>query len=248
MAGASAGSALKGATTSRILNSLAYAFANRASDVTTAATGDLIPIIDISADYAVKFADAANVAEMISGQSLTATITGNVTGNVTGAINPSVALTKGAGVAGMETYVSSVGTVGTLKTTRILIDLTGLVGSATDVDIIGDSAAASAHMGQITAAINGTIVGGQVTCLEVPAGGTADINFYSANESTGAQDALASSLTETVLIDAGGSWTSGASKGMTALPPANDYLYVANGAASGGTFTAGKFLIELFGT
>jgi len=92
------------------------------------------------------------------------------------------------------------------------------------------------------------MVGGQVTCLEVPAGGTDDIDFYSANESTGAQDALVTGLTETVLITSGGAWTSGASKGMTTVPPANDYLYIANGAAAGGTFTAGKFLIELYGS
>lgn len=81
----------------------------------------------------------------------------------------------------------------------------------------------------------------------MPSGGTADINFYAATESTGAQDALATSLTETVLIDSGGAWTSGLSRGMTTVPPADGYLYIANGAAAGGTFTAGKFLIELFG-
>lgn len=157
-------------------------------------------------------------------------------------------MTKGAGVSAMETYASGVLLNGTLKTTRIIVDLTGLVGSATDLDIIGNTGgAASAHIGQVTAALNGTMVGGCVTCLEVPAGGSADIDFYSANESTGAQDGLVTSLTETVLITAGGAWTSGAVKGMTTVPPANDYLYICNGAASGGTFTAGKFLIELFG-
>jgi hypothetical protein len=64
---------------------------------------------------------------------------------------------------------------------------------------------------------------------------------------TGAQDVDVTTLTETVLVTSGGAWTSGASKGMTTVPPANDYLYICNGAASGGTFTAGKFLIELFG-
>ncbi len=204
-----------------------------------------------AASKAVVLGASKEIATITSATitTMTGNVTGDVTGNVTGTINPSVTLTKGAGVSAMETYLSSVNTTGVIKTTRILIDLTGLVGSATDVDIIGNSGGtASAHLGQITAAVNGTIVGGQVTCLEVPAGGTADINFYSANESTGAQDALASALTETVLIDAGGAWTSGSSKGMTALPPANDYLYIANGAASGGTFSAGKFLIELFGS
>jgi hypothetical protein len=34
---------------------------------------------------------------------------------------------------------------------------------------------------------------------------------------------------------------------MTGLPTANDYLYIVNGEAAGGTFTAGKFLIEFYG-
>lgn len=159
-----------------------------------------------------------------------------------------VVMIKGAGVSNMETYASGVFLNGTLKTTRILVDLTGLVGSATDLDIIGNTGgAASANMGRITAALNGTIVGGRVTCLEVPAGGATDIDFYSAAEGTGAQDAGIATLTETALVTSGGAWTSGASKGMTAVPAANDYLYMVNGTASGGTFTAGKFLIELFG-
>jgi hypothetical protein len=158
-------------------------------------------------------------------------------------------LTPGAGVSAAETNKSGISIAGDLIHTRLVVDLTGLVGSATDLDIIGNTGgAASAHFGQITAAKSGTIVGGKVTCLEVPAGGTADIDFYSANESTGAQDALVTSLVETVLITAGGAWTSGAVKGMTTVPPANDYLYITNGAAAGGTFTAGKFLIELWGT
>jgi hypothetical protein len=89
-----------------------------------------------------------------------------------------------------------------------------------------------------------------VTCLEVPAGGTADLDFYSSNVSTGTQDVIITDAalgTETALVTSGGAWTSGASKGMTSLPTANDYLYITNGAASGGTFSAGKFLIELFG-
>lgn len=60
--------------------------------------------------------------------------------------------------------------------------------------------------------------------------------------------AVVTTLTETALVTSGGAWTSGAVKGMTALPPVNDYLYIVNGEGSaGGTFTAGKFLIELYG-
>jgi hypothetical protein len=180
---------------------------------------------------------------------LDATTTQTITGTKTfsGTLTSGAQLSRGAGVDTAESYATSVTREGGLIVTKIVVDLSTLIGSATDTDIIGESAAASCHWGQITAAVNGTIIGGRVTCLEVPAGGTADINFYSANESTGAQDALATSLTETVLIDAGGAWTSGATKGMTTVPPANDYLYIANGAAAGGTFSAGKFEIVLFG-
>ncbi len=157
-------------------------------------------------------------------------------------------LSKGSGVSSAETYAVGVTKNGTLITTRIVVDLTGLVGSATDLDIIGNTGgAANCHWGRITTALSGAMVGGRVTCLEVPAGGATDIDFYSAVEATGAQDALVTGLTETALVTSGGAWTSGAVKGMTAVPAANDYLYIANGAASGGTFTAGKFLIELFG-
>jgi hypothetical protein len=131
-----------------------------------------------------------------------------------------------------------------------VVDLSTLIGSATDLDIIGESAAANCHFGQITTAVNGTLVGGRVTCLELPAGGATDIDFYSSDVGTGTQDVIITNAalgTETALVTSGGAWTSGATKGMTALPTANDYLYIVNGAASGGTFTAGKFEIVLFG-
>lgn len=159
-------------------------------------------------------------------------------------------LTRGAGVDTAESYAAGIFRNGSLIVTRIVLDLSTLIGSATDLDIIGESAAASCHWGQITAAKCGTLIGGRVTCLEVPAGGSADIDFYSSDVGTGAQDVIITDAalgTETALVTSGGAWTSGATKGMTALPTADDYLYIVNGAASGGTFTAGKFLIELFG-
>lgn len=157
-------------------------------------------------------------------------------------------LSRGAGVDTAESYSGSISRAGGLATTRIVCDITGMINTATDLDIMGESAAADCHWGQITTAKSGTLIGGRVTCLEVPAGGSADLDFYSAVESTGAQDALVTSLTETALVTSGGSWTSGATKGMTGLPAAGDYIYITSGTTAGGTMTAGKFLIELFGT
>lgn len=161
-------------------------------------------------------------------------------------------LSAGSGVSAAERYLNSITRFGDLIVTTILVDLTGLVGSATDVDIIGNTGgAANAHFGQITAAKNGTIVGGKVTCLELPAGGADDIDFYASNVGTGAQDVAITHAdlgTETALVTSGAAWASGTTKGMTSLPPADSYLYIVNGEASAnGTFTAGKFLIELYG-
>lgn len=160
-------------------------------------------------------------------------------------------LTKGSGVSAAESYAVGIQRSGTLVTTRIVVDLTGLVGSATDLDIIGNTGgAANCHFGRITTAACGALVGGRVTCLELPAGGADDIDFYSSDVATGAQDVAITNAalgTETALVTSGAAWASGTVKGMTSLPTANDYLYIVNGEAAGGTFTAGKFLIELFG-
>ena len=159
------------------------------------------------------------------------------------------ALTAGSGVSAAEHNKSNVTLDGGLYTTRIVLDLTGLASSTTDLDIIGNPAgAANAHIGQITAAVSGAIIGGRVTCLELPAGGVTDIDLYSATVGTGAQDGGIAALVETALITAGGAWTNGATKGLIAVPAADEYLYLVGGAAgTAGTYTAGKFLIELFG-
>jgi hypothetical protein len=51
-----------GATTSRLLNKLAYDMANKASDVTSIASADLIPIYDASAE-AMKYATPAELRQ-----------------------------------------------------------------------------------------------------------------------------------------------------------------------------------------
>lgn len=149
----------------------------------------------------------------------------------------------------IEQYVSSVRREGNLIKTEILIDLTGAKSVATDKDIIGNTGIC--HFGQITTAINGTIVCGQMTCLEVPAGGADDIDLYMASVGTGAYDADGSGLTNAAsLITKGGAWAlsaPGAATAMTAPVTADYYLYLLSGEAAAGTYTAGKFLIELWG-
>ena len=160
-----------------------------------------------------------------------------------------LATEAGAGVTGGAgtVYKSAVSREGGIIKTSILIDITDLQSSTTDLDIIGQGSSA-AHIGQITAAQNGTILAVRMTCLEVPATGADDIDLYAATVGTGVFDDGIAALTETALITSGGAWASGTVKGSTDVPAANTYLYLVNGeAAVVGTYTAGKFLIELFG-
>ena len=156
-------------------------------------------------------------------------------------------MTPGAGFSGAGTiHKAAAYPLGNLVKTEIIIDLTNAKSVANDLDIIGLSGVS--HIGQITAALNGaTILFGRMTCLEVPAGGAVDIDLYAATEGTGAYDGLVTDLTETALITSGGNWTLAMTKAFGNVPTANQYLYLTSGAATAGTYTAGKFLIELWG-
>lgn len=166
------------------------------------------------------------------------------------AVNQSLATEAPAGITGGTgtIYKTSVQLTGGIYKTSILIDLTGLGSSTTDLDIIGVSTPA-AHIGLLNAAqCGGTILAINVTCLEAPAGGVTDIDLYSALEGTGKFDDAVTGLTETALLTAGGAWANGASKAATVAPLSTEYLYLTGGAAgTAATYTAGKFLIEIYG-
>jgi hypothetical protein len=163
--------------------------------------------------------------------------------------NPTLTTPAGAGITGGTgtVYRTGVRKIGDIIFTYILLDLTGLGSSTTDLDIIGQGAS-PAHLGRITAAQNGTILSIRMTCLELPAGGADDIDLYAATEGTGVFDAGIATLAETALITSGGAWASGTVKAATAVPAADQYLYLTGGeAGTAATYTAGKFLIELQG-
>jgi len=143
-------------------------------------------------------------------------------------------------------YRSSVQRVGGIITTRILIDLTGLR-STGGADIIGvNGTALVCHIGQITAARNGTILTGSMECFEAPAGGDPDINVHSATEGTGVEDGAIGDLTETLLVNAGDA-TTGSKVYFTGVPAADEFLYLTTGAATDADYSAGKLFIELMG-
>lgn len=169
----------------------------------------------------------------------------SLTGNVM-ATEAGTGITAGSGTV----YASSVAIVGGIIRTSILIDLTGLNSKNTDGDIIGvDATANPCHIGQITAARNGTIFAGRITCHETPAGGDPNVNLYSAAEGTGVEDGAIGDLTETLLYDRSGDWAAGDDNVLSAWPAADEYLYLTQGDATGtdATYTAGRLAIELLG-
>ncbi len=151
-------------------------------------------------------------------------------------------ITTGSGTI----YRSAVQRMGGIITTRILIDLTGLRSTGSG-DIIGvNGTALVCHIGQITAAQNGTILTGSMECFEAPAGGDPDINIHSATESTGVEDGAISGLSETLLVNSGDA-TLGSKVFFSAVPAADEFLYLTTGAATDADYTAGKLFIEMMG-
>ena len=161
------------------------------------------------------------------------------------AISAAEGITGGTGTI----FKTGVSTSGGIITTTMMIDLTGLASSTTDLDIIGQGTN-PAYLGQILAADNGTLFSGWVTCLETPAGGVTDIDLYSATEATGVFDGGIAALVETAILTKGGAWSAApqTQTALTAIPAANQYLYLTCGTlGTAATYTAGKFLITFLG-
>ena len=175
-----------------------------------------------------------------AGGTLSVTGRSTLTGN-TIATTAGTGITTGTGTV----YEAGVIKIGEVFHTTILIDLTGLASSGSG-DIIGKAATANSHIGQITAAVNGTVLGGKLTCLEAPAGGDPDINLWYADEATGTEDAAVTGLTHQVQICDSGDLALNSVVSLATVA-ADKYLYMATGAATDGDYSAGKLLIEFWG-
>ena len=155
----------------------------------------------------------------------------------------------GAGITSGTGTVYKAGATrgGDIIKTQIFIDLTGLNSGASAGDIIGVNGTSSVcHIGQITAATSGTIFWGKMICIETPAGGDTDIDLYAADEGTGVEDGAIADLTETQIVNAGTA-SAGSEDLFSAVPSTNQYLYLVGQGTSDATYTAGQFLIELYG-
>ena len=175
-----------------------------------------------------------------AGGTLSVTGRSTLTGN-TIATTAGTGITTGTGTV----YEAGVIKIGEVFHTTILLDLTGLASSGSG-DIIGKDSTANSHIGQITAAVNGTVLGGKLTCLEAPAGGDPDINLWYADEATGTEDAAVTGLTNQVQICNSGDLALNSVVSLATVA-ADKYLYMATGASTNADYTAGKLLIEFWG-
>ena len=154
-----------------------------------------------------------------------------------------------SGVAGAHTsWKEFIGNQ--VQKTSILIDLVGLASGGAN-DIIGkDGGVANCHIGQYTVASCGTLDSIKMSWLELAAGGDPDINLCSADEATLAENTALSAGTNPVTIINGGDGTATDNTKLSArtLATADQYLYLSNGASTDAAYTAGRLLIELWGT
>lgn len=134
--------------TSRFLKKMHYAFTDQAADIGTATTSDIIPMLDASDNYDVKYADSANLNEMLG-------TAGTVAASKAIIVNSSKELTWA---------ISDSGT-GTVTPLDFALTATGVGAS---VDGAKFSATTEAALGTYANAINGKLdfgTAGRVTGL-----------------------------------------------------------------------------------
>ena len=188
-----------------------------------------------------------NGFQMVSKNATTGAIT------VTSGDKMAVEATGSAGIEGTAAvYVtqvnrlkSDVSTNVNIVKSSIMIDLTGLKDGGTAGDIIGKDGSGVAFIAQVTAANQGTVFGVTMTCVETPAGGSTDIDLFSATEGTGVNDTAIGDLTETQIINAGAASAGSFVAGGDIV--ADQYLYLVSQGTGDATYTAGRFLIEILG-
>jgi hypothetical protein len=159
-------------------------------------------------------------------------------------LTPGTGLTSATGFV----YKSGIHRAGDLITTHIYMDITGLNSGGASGDIIGkNGGTANCHFGQITAAVNGTIVAGWIDVAEAPTGGDPDINLGCGDEATGAENAALSGLTHYAALCNSGDLAVGTRVNLTAFPSADQYLYLVVGTQTDADYTAGQILVTLVG-
>ena len=159
------------------------------------------------------------------------------------------------------TYSVNTGSVGMINgevITTLFIDLgdsAATCASTTDKVIGKASAAANASVTKITEAKNGVVYRAELICVETPAGTgnvTKHIDVYATTDDLTTDAAVTGDqlLIPAGALDKGDVVRSTTGSAVSFHGMADHFVYLATGTApggSGGTFTAGKFILRLFG-
>ena len=131
--------------------------------------------------------------------------------------------------------------------TEIEIDLTGLGARGTANDIIGlEADAPPAYIGRNVIATNGIIYRVEMTCLEVPLTGDADVILCAGSLATQHWDDAVTNRIE--ICDGTSDWALGETIVNNAPAITADYYYyLTQGATDDANYTAGQFLIRFYG-
>ena len=155
----------------------------------------------------------------------------------------------GAGTSTKDGLVTTVEEVNNVIVTTILVDIDGLFSGTQANGVIGNTGgAAASHLGQITTAVNGLIYKAEISCLEAPTGGGADIDlsFNTSNLAQNANGASGSPVTLNTAQLAIGEYFDSTGVTLTANL-ADHYIYLLDVGTSAAEYTAGKFVIRLYG-
>lgn len=157
------------------------------------------------------------------------------------------AATYGAGLVG----TSSFGAPKTYRRTEngiiittIKFDLTGLASVGTTEDAIGLAAGGIACLYRNVVATNGIIFKAELACLETPVGGATDIDIATNVSGT---IPYGDALSTVKLINGASKVIGQTLENLVPAITADHYLYIAEGTGSGGTYTAGMFILRMYG-
>ena len=129
--------------------------------------------------------------------------------------------------------------------TTIVLDVTGLRSDANDRVIGASGNTSPAYLTKIADAANGNLFCGKVTCLETP---TADLELFTSTAIDAKEGDTASGLAAYDSLCVKGTWAAGDIQEFdnTAIPVNGEVIYLEGAATT--DFTAGKFIIEMWGT
>jgi len=163
---------------------------------------------------------------------------------------------KGGGFDGLKSMKSFVAKINEEFITTILIDIEDLYSTSTRSGVIGENSGTNSYITRLSNTVNGVIYKAEMACIETPAGTRAetDIVLAAVNAAPDTGDDETRSSGYQVLVDLGDRWSIGKSMDAglsTNYGDLNDkYLFLHGGniaTGGGGQYTAGKFVIKLYG-